>query len=136
MPMNVTQAKVKIDDKLCAKFEFNAEVKEVDGLSAVLFRVALYSTIKDTDQGGTIYTKLGELCAYADDTIIIATCREKIIEIYKEMGEKARKLGLEVNKRKTKYMIISTSESRRKLQDLKIEGKLFSGVSSFKYLGM
>jgi hypothetical protein len=30
---------------------------------------------------------------------------------------------------------MSTSESRRKPQDLKVEGKLFTGVSSFKYLG-
>jgi hypothetical protein len=30
---------------------------------------------------------------------------------------------------------MSTLESRRTLQDLKIEGKLFAGVSSFKYLG-
>jgi hypothetical protein len=31
-------------------------------------------------------------------------------------------------------MITSTSESRRKPQDLKIAGKLFTGMSSFKYL--
>jgi hypothetical protein len=43
-------------------------------------------------------------------------------------------MAFEVNKRKTKY-IMSTSESRRKPQDLKIEGKQFAGVSSFKYLG-
>jgi hypothetical protein len=32
-------------------------------------------------------------------------------------------------------MIVSTSESRRKPQDLKVEGKLFTGMSGFKYLG-
>jgi hypothetical protein len=42
---------------------------------------------------------------------------------------------LEINERKTKYMIMSTSESRGKPQDLKVEGKLFTGVSNFKYLG-
>jgi hypothetical protein len=51
------------------------------------------------------------------------------------MEEKARKTGLEVNERKTKYMIMSTSNCRRKHQDLKIEGKLVTVVSSFKYLG-
>jgi hypothetical protein len=34
MTMNTTQAKVKFDNKLSAKFEFNTEVKQGDGLSA------------------------------------------------------------------------------------------------------
>jgi hypothetical protein len=49
------------------------------------------------------------------------------------MEEKAGKLGLEVNERKIKYMIMSKSESRsRKLQGLKREGILIAGVSGFK----
>jgi hypothetical protein len=40
-----------------------------------------------------------------------------------------------INESDTKYMIMSTSESRRKTQDLKVEGKSFMGVSNFKYLG-
>jgi hypothetical protein len=51
------------------------------------------------------------------------------------MQEKAGKIGLEVNERKTKYMIMSTSDSRRKSEDLKVEGKSFMGVCNFKYLG-
>jgi hypothetical protein len=51
------------------------------------------------------------------------------------MEEKAGKIVLEVNERKTKYMIKSTSESRRKPQDLKVEGISFMGVSSFRFLG-
>jgi hypothetical protein len=44
-------------------------------------------------------------------------------------------LVLAVNERKTNCMIMSTSGSRRKPKNLKTEGKLFTGVSSFKYLG-
>jgi hypothetical protein len=33
-------------------------------------------------------------------------------------------------------MIVATSESRRKPQELKVEGRSFIGVSSFKYLGI
>jgi hypothetical protein len=43
------------------------------------------------------------------------------------MEEKARKSGRKANERKTKYVIMSTSESRRKPQDLKVEGKSFMG---------
>jgi hypothetical protein len=118
--------KVKTDNKLCAKFEFNTGVKQGEGLSPALFIVALHRVIKRSDQRGTIYTNSNQICAYADGIVIITTSRETIIEIYKEIEEKARKIGLKVNERKTKYMIISTSESKRKPQYLKVEGKLFT----------
>jgi hypothetical protein len=51
------------------------------------------------------------------------------------MQEKAGHIGLELSETKTKYMIMSTSDSRRKPEDLKVEGKSFMGVCSFKYLG-
>jgi hypothetical protein len=39
-------------------------------------------------------TKLSKICAYADDIVVIARSREKIIEIYNKMAEKAGKIGL------------------------------------------
>jgi sorting nexin-29 len=132
MTMNTTQAKVKIDNKLSAKFEFNTGVKQGEGSSAALFIVALHSVIKSIDQRGTVYTKSSQIYAYADDIVIITRSRVKIIEMYKEIEETARKIGLAVNERKTKYMIMST---RHKTQDLKVEGHLFTEMSSFKYLG-
>jgi hypothetical protein len=92
MTMNTTQVKVKIDNTLSGKVEFNTGVKKGDGLSAALFIVALHSVIKITDQRGTIYTESSQICAYADDIVIIPRSREKIIEIYKETEEKAGKI--------------------------------------------
>jgi hypothetical protein len=78
--------------------------------------VALHSVINDIDQRGIIYAKSSQICAYANDIVIIARPREDVSVIYKESEEKAGKIGLEVNG--TKYMILLTSYSRRKPQDL------------------
>jgi hypothetical protein len=61
----------------------------------------------------TIYTNSRQICPYADD-IVITRSRERIIEIHKEIEEEVRKIGLEVNERKTKYIIMSTSEITRR----------------------
>jgi D-mannonate dehydratase len=37
-----------------------------------------------------------QICAYSDDIVVITRFREKIIEIYNKIEEKAGKIGLEV----------------------------------------
>jgi hypothetical protein len=69
MTINTTQAKIKIDNKQTAKFEFNAGVKQGDGLSAVLFIVALHSVTKSTDQKGKIVTKSSQICVHMRMTL-------------------------------------------------------------------
>jgi lysozyme family protein len=56
MTMNITKAKVKICNKLSAKFEFNTGVKQGDGLSAAIFIVALQNVMKSIDQRVNMYT--------------------------------------------------------------------------------
>jgi len=44
-------------------------------------------------------------------------------------------MGLIVNEKKTKYMIVSTTPKGRQTQNWKVGDKVFERVSSFKYLG-
>jgi hypothetical protein len=82
MTMNITQAKIKIGNTLSTKFVFNAAVKQGNGLSAVLFIVALHSVIRSIDQRRKIFTKSSQIYAYVNDIVIIARSREKIIDIH------------------------------------------------------
>jgi hypothetical protein len=44
-------------------------------------------------------------------------------------------MGLIVNEKKTKYMIVSATQNRRQTQNWKLGDKVFEGMSSFRYLG-
>jgi hypothetical protein len=45
------------------------------------------------------------------------------------------KLEMEINEKKTKYMVTSTYEHRRNTGNLRIGNKKFEAVQSFQYLG-
>jgi len=49
--------------------------------------------------------------------------------------DETSKLGMEINEKKTKYMVTSTYEHRRNAGDLRIGNKTLEAVQSFQYLG-
>ena len=56
-------------------------------------------------------------------------------QVYREIEEKTQQMGLIVNEKKTKYVIVSASQKGRQTQNWKVGDKVFESVSSFKYLG-
>ena len=107
MMIKNTTAKVKVTNKFSNSFIFNAGVRQGDGLSTTLFILALHHGVQKIDQRGTIFTKLCQKCAYADDIMIVARTQKKLTEVYLDLEEETSKLGMEINENKTKYMVTS-----------------------------
>ena len=78
---------------------------------------------------------LVKICAYADDIVNVARTQKKLTEVYLDLEDETSKLGMEINEKKTKYMVTSTYEHRRNAGDLRIGNKTFEAVQSFQYLG-
>jgi endonuclease/exonuclease/phosphatase family metal-dependent hydrolase len=135
MTMRQTKARVKIDNQLGVPFEYDKGVKQGDSLSTTLFILALHNAVQEIDQRGTIYTKSSQICAYADDVVVVTRSETKIRQVYKEIERRTQEMGLMVNEKKTKYMMISTRQKQRQIQNLKVGDKTFEGVSKFRYLG-
>jgi len=110
MTMCETKARVKIDNPTSAPFEFNNGVKQGDGLSTTLFILAPHNAAQEIDQTGTIYTKSSQICAYADDVVIVTRSETRLRQVFRETEEKTQQMGSIVNEKKTKHMIVCNSE--------------------------
>jgi len=75
------------------------------------------------------------ICAYAADIVIVTRSESRLRQVYRKTEEKTQQIGLIVNEKKTKYMIVSATPKGRQTQNWKVGDKVFERVSSFKYLG-
>jgi sorting nexin-29 len=97
MTVNHTKAKVKTGNKLSETFDFSVGVKQGDGLSAVLFILAMHKAVNMTDQRGSIFTKSSQICAYADDMVIVTRSKWRQIQMYEELEKETEEMGLIIN---------------------------------------
>jgi hypothetical protein len=100
MTMNHTKAKVKIGNKLSETFEFSVGVKQGDGLSAVLFILAMHNAVNMIDQRGSIFPKSSQICTYVDDIEIVTRSKWRMIQMYEELEKEAEEMGLIINEKK------------------------------------
>jgi hypothetical protein len=76
-----------------------------------------------------------QLLAYADDGNLLGDNVDTINKNTRILIDASKKVGLEVNVEKTKYMLVSRDKNAGQNREIKIGNRSFENVSQFKYLG-
>ena len=137
MAMENNKAKVIMDGNVGKDFDVKQGVRQGDGLSAVLFNLALDKVIKELKLKGNILYKSKQACVYADDIALIARNVASLQEMLVTIKEIGMKYGLNINEAKTKYMKMEPKLGNiRQTTNIKLDEYTFERVTNFKYLGV
>jgi hypothetical protein len=109
---------------------------ETDFLSQLLFNFALEYAIRRVkeNQEGLKLDGTPAL-AYADHVNVVGENMDIIKKSREALLDASKKVGLEVNAQKTKYMLMSRSQKIGQKHSIKVVNRSFEDVPVFKYLG-
>jgi len=114
-----TLSRVKFWNKLSMAFETKSGLRQGDGMSPILFNMALESVVREISNGEAWSLNRGLILAYADDIIITGNTRAEVQMNMKKLIKVSKNMGLVVNTEKTKYMVVTRGPEDR--SNLKIE---------------
>jgi hypothetical protein len=124
-------SKVRICKHLSDKFPIQNGLKQGHTLSLLLSNFALEYAIRKVGQklNGT-----HQLLVYADDVNLLGINIDTRKKNTETLTEASKKVGLEANIEKTKYMLLSRHQNAGQNHDIKIPNRCFENMEQFKYL--
>lgn len=135
MCLTNTKAKVRFQGTTTESFSVNNGVKQGDSISPTLFNLILEGIIRRTNLNKDIITNRTQIIAYADDLTIITYSKKELGKAIEKLDLEARKFGLQINERKTKYMRIGKiNEDMDRF--LTTQNHQFERVDTYNYLGV
>lgn len=134
---NSSLAKVRIQNAVTEEFEVRQGLRQGDGLAPMLFNLALEWVIRKTSvqRNASIATQSVQLLGYADDVNIVGRSFLAAKEVYVELKEAAKDIGLNINEEKTKVMQQSRAGRFRIGRNITIDEHNLEVVDKTVYLG-
>ena len=112
MCLNGTKNRVRVGKQVSDIFEIHNGLKQGDALSPLLFNFVLEHALKSLeDKGGVQLNGIHKLLVYADDIVLLGDSEEILKDDMHILRSNTRKLRLEVNVNKTKYMVTHRNAS-------------------------
>ena len=110
--LNNTRCRVKVGNHITEKFSVMSGLRQGDGLSPLLFNIVLDMAIKKINNNIKICTNQGSqmILAFANDIDGVGV-KASCLKIDKE----CKKMGLNINEEKTKYMHITRQPTRDRI---------------------
>lgn len=127
---------VRLQSDLSKTFDVSSGLRQGDGLSPLLFNIALDKVIRNSaiNWTGTLVHKSQQLFAYADDLDIVGRNAQTVVRGFQALKDAAHPAGLQISEGKTKYLVMSRHEPTNR-GDLVIGHHTIEKVNSFDYLG-
>ena len=104
-----SKSRVKIDGTHSDCFEVRSGLKQGDALSPVLFNIALESVFRNLEHRQQIFSRTGIslILTYAADIDVVGDSFDTVRGIFLQFQQEAKKMGLNINEDKTKYLQLS-----------------------------